>query len=141
MTDLSYLNPPIELVANSQRAASLSARLRSVGVRPIAVGEAWSADSRVPLLVDTGSVSPAGLARLQQAASGGAGRTVILLSPASGAGIDLHDCLLLQRDDDLASLPARLELRRRRDTRASEIMLRKKTAETLNAKAEWTTTE
>jgi len=141
MTDLSYLNPPIELVANSQRAASLSARLRSVGVRPIAVGEAWSADSRVPLLVDTGSVSPAGLARLQQAASGGAGRTVILLSPASGAGIDLHDCLLLQSDDDLASLPARLELRRRRDTRASEIMLRKKTAETLNARAEWTTTE
>ena len=89
MTDLTYLDPPVELLATSPRQEMLSNRMRTHGLRPIAVGETWTEHSRVPLLVDIASMSTTTLERLEQAVRAGIDRTVILLSRQAPAGIDL----------------------------------------------------
>ncbi len=141
MTDLTYLDPPLELVANAPRQAPLASRIRAAGLRPIPVGESWTAGSRVPLLVDVASVSATTLEQLEKAAREGLDRPVILLAAREGAGIDLHDCLLLRGDEEIATLSARLELRRRRATRTSETALRRETARQLGGLEEWVAPE
>ncbi|MEM7766249.1 MAG: hypothetical protein AAF253_02030 [Pseudomonadota bacterium] len=137
MTDLTYLNPPVELLATSPRQEMLAGRMKAHGLRPIPVGEAWTDNSRMPILVDIGSVSSATLERLELSVLNGLDRTVILLSPAEATGVNLHDCLFLHGDDEIASLSARLELRRRRETRANETSLRRETARQLNGLDEY----
>lgn len=137
MTDLTYLDPPVELLATSPRREMLSSRLRACGLRPVPVGESWTEGSRMPVLVDIASVSASTLSRLEAAVRDGVDRPVILLAARGAAGIDLQDCLFIHGDEDISTLAARLELRRRRETRASETALRRETARRLDGLSEW----
>ncbi|MEM0985275.1 MAG: hypothetical protein AAGJ32_03415 [Pseudomonadota bacterium] len=139
LTDLNYLDPPVELLATMPRKAMLTTRLRTSGLRPIALDETWSAGSKMPIVVDVESVAAPTLQKLEQAVRAGMNRTVILLSRKGAAGIDVQDCIVLHGDHELSSLCARLELRRRRETRASETVLRRETAQKLGGLEEWCT--
>lgn len=115
-----FLSQPVELAATSPRLDMIQARLKLASMRPYAfLGDMVAHD---PLLIDTASASPDQLRKLSNAIGTGTTRPVILLGAPAGSFV--NDAILVSRDSDLDSVPARLASFLRRRERASEAKLR-----------------
>ena len=118
-----FLSQPIEVAAASPRLEMIRARLASAGMRPYTLPGGVAACD--PLLIDIASASPGQVRALRQAIGEGASRAVVLLGPPGNSLV--RDAILVSRDSDLASVPARLALHSRRAGRTSEAKLRAST--------------
>ena len=127
MSDMSYLDPPIEIAATSPRLESIVSRMRSSGMRPYAASEPLDFNSTDPLLVDIASVSRTALEHCARAGMMGLSRPMIILDVAD-AGLNLSDVITLRRDRDLAMLKGRLAALARREARNTEVAIRAETA-------------
>tara|TARA_R110000787_G_scaffold20065_4_gene59603 strand:- start:15276 stop:16535 length:1260 start_codon:yes stop_codon:yes gene_type:complete len=134
MSDMSYLDPPIEIAATSPRLESIVSRIRSGGMRPYAASEQLDFHSTDPLLVDIASVSRAVLEQCAQAGMIGLSRPMIILDVAD-AGLNLSDVITLRRDQDLAMLKGRLTAMARREARNVEVAIRAETAREFGLKS------
>ena len=127
MDDLSYKDPPIEVVASSPRKDMIYSRLKANGLRPGPASESI-ADSPLPLLIDTRSAPVDVLQNLQRASAMGLARQVILLSKDN---ISIPGVITLNKDSGLATLASRLASQKRKSLRELEVRLRKETASSL----------
>lgn len=127
MSDMSYLDPPIEIAATSPRLEIIMSRLRSSGMRPYAASEQLDFESTGPLLVDIESVSRKTLEYCAHACMRGLSRPMIILD-VSDAGLNLSDVITLRRDRDLPMLKGRLAALARRESRNVEVAIRAETA-------------
>lgn len=127
MIDLSYLDPRIDVAANSPRLEMIVSRLKAAGLRPFPATAPVSFDSADPLLIDVESVDRGTLERCARAQEMGLSRPIIILS-GPGAGVALSDCIVVARDSDLVHLRPRLVSLARRDARMAEFRIRKETA-------------
>ena len=124
MPDLSYLDPPIEVAAESPRLEMIQSRLRSGRLRPYRASKSVSRNCSEPLLVDLASADPEILRAL---ASSIFTRPVVILGEDS-EGRTLFDALIIDRDKDIPLLRGRLAALSRRKARATELKLRRETA-------------
>ena len=127
MSDMSYLDPPIEIAATSPRLELIMSRLRSSGLRPYAASEQLDFESNGPLLVDIESVSRTTLEYCARACMRGLSRPMIILD-VSDVGLNLSDVITLRRDRDLTMLKGRLAALARRESRNAEVAIRAETA-------------
>jgi two-component system cell cycle response regulator PopA len=127
MSDMSYLDPPIEIAATSPRLEMILARMRSTGMRPYPASEPPDFNSTGPLLVDIASVTRTTLEHCARACAAGLSRPMVILDVAD-AGLDLTDVITLRRDRDLAMLKGRLSALARRQARNMEVSIRAATA-------------
>ncbi len=133
MTDLRFLDPPIEVAAASPRLEMIVSRLRSSGMRPYAAAEPIEFHVADTLLVDVSSASRDTLARCARAVMIESHRQIVLLDiEASGEFSD--DTLVLRRDRDLILLRSQLAAISRRASRLSEAAIRRETALGLGAR-------
>lgn len=124
MTDPDFLNPPIEVLANSPRLDMIKSRLKSAGLRPYdARNDMGNMD---PLLIDAKSVNGLQLQQIKRQIARQSQRVMILLA-APGAPL-LQDAIIITHTSELASIPARLEVARRKQDRLQEVRLRARTA-------------
>ncbi len=133
MTDLRFLDPPIEVAAASPRLEMIISRLRSSGLRPYAAAEPIDFSVADTLLVDVSSASRAVLERCARAAMIDAQRQIVLLD-IEGEATFSDDTLVLKRDRDLTLLRSRLAAIARRTSRLSEAGIRRETALALGAR-------
>ncbi len=132
MSDLSFLDPPIEIAATRPRLDMLLSRLKGFGLRAYPANPPIDFTAPEPLLIDLESVDKATLERCAKACMAGHTRQLILLDP-SDSGITISDAIVIRRDRDLTILKARLAAMARRDTRAREVARRRETAVALGA--------
>jgi len=128
MTDLSFMDPPIDVVAASPRLEMIVARLRACGMRPQFANATMIQPSSAPLLIDFASMpesTPSQLIRLQAAELP---RLVITLGTGNSPVKPLFN---IRNDGELASLPNRLAGHNRRVLRDEEVRLRALSAEDL----------
>ena len=127
MTDPEFLNPPIEVIATSPRLEMIKSRLKSAGMRPYeGRNELGNQD---PLLIDTESMNGAQLHQIKrQMARNNERVTIMLASPDVPL---MQDAIILSKESELSSIPARLEVARRKQDRLKEVRLRAKTAENI----------
>lgn len=135
MDDLSYKDPPVEVVATSPRLEMIMSRLGANQLRPRLAPEDFL-QSPLPLLVDTQSVSAHLLKALQLALANGLTRPVILLGNKDSA---IPGTMALREDGDLSTLASRLAAQRRKNLRDREVLLRRETAMELGVVDETTT--
>jgi len=127
MTDPDFLNPPIEVIATSPRREMLMSRLKSAGLRPYdGRNDPRNED---PMLIDAASMTGAHLHQVKKQMARQTGRVVILLAGADAPL--LQDAIILTHDSDLSTIPARLEVARRKESRLEEVRLRAQSAEEL----------
>ncbi len=134
MSDMSFLDPPIEVAANSPRLDMLVTRLKAHGMRPYPGKAPIDFSASDPLLIDLQSVSAATLERCARACMAGPTRQLVLLD-TTGNGVNITDAIVIQRDRDLTILKSRLASLARRDARAREVVRRRDTAVSLGAVA------
>ncbi|MAN45003.1 MAG: hypothetical protein GYB49_00700 [Alphaproteobacteria bacterium] len=124
MPDLSYLDPPIEVAAESPRLEMIQSRLRSGRMRPYKASRPLSRNCSEPLLVDLESADPEILRILS---SSGVTRPLVILGEDTDGHV-LFDALVVERDKDIPLLRGRLTALSRRNARATELNLRRETA-------------
>lgn len=127
MTNPDFLNPPIEIIATSPRLDMIKSRLKSAGLRPYDARE--DVTNEDPLLIDAASMSGSQLRLIRRQIARENGRTIILLA-APDAPM-LKDAIILTHETELSSLPARLEVSRRKKDRLVEVRLRARTAQNI----------
>ena len=132
MSDLSYMDPPIEVAATSPRLEMILQRLRTSGMRPRAAIEPVEFFEPAPLLIDLQSVGRQTIERCARACMMGLKRQLIILD-ADDTGLALTDAMTLHRDGDLSLLPGKLEAIARRAARAKEVEIRRETAIAMGA--------
>ena len=128
MTDLSYMDPPIDVVAASPRLEMIVARLRASGMRPNYANATMIHPSPVPLLIDFESMPPSTLSQLIRLDAAEVPRKVITLGRGNCPVKPLFN---IERDDELSALPSRLSGHNRRVLRDEEVRLRALSAEDL----------
>jgi GGDEF domain-containing protein len=133
MSDLSYLDPPIEIAATGARLKIVAARLRTGGMRPYGAAETIDFDSADPLLVDLASVHVETLKLCRDACLATLRRPLIILDIAN-AGLTLSDTITIRRDRDLSLVKGRLSAMARRSARVSEVEIRAQTARLFGAR-------
>ncbi|KCZ94668.1 GGDEF domain-containing protein [Hyphomonas johnsonii] len=133
MSDLSYLDPPIEIAATSPRLEMIMSRLRSGGMRPYPASAQVDFNSTDPLLVDISSVPREVIARCARACMAGLTRPLAVLDVAE-TGLALTDAITIRRDRDLTLLKGRLSALARRGARQREFAIRAETASQFGAK-------
>jgi len=111
MTDLSFMDPPIEVAAASPRLEMIITRLRTSGLRPAFANPDIEQGGGVPLLIDIETAPATILSDLARAEAGGVSRPVILLGKQDAP---VKSILHLREDSELALLPTRLASQRRR---------------------------
>lgn len=120
LTDRRFDDPVIEVVSVSPRLEMLMGRLRQAGMRPVPVSSAKVSTSPDPILYDLAAVPDT---RLNPA-----DRLTVTLGPKTATAkgdIHLSDINLLH------TLPARMAIRKREQTRQREANRRTRTAERL----------
>ncbi len=128
MTDFSFMDPPIDVVATSPRLEMIVARLRASGMRPSISNADVIQPSAVPLLIDFESMPPSILSQLVRLKAAEVPRPIITL----GEGTCPQEPLFNIRSDiELAALPNRLAGHNRRVLRDEEVRLRAMSAEDL----------
>ena len=127
MTDPDFLNPPIEVIATSPRREMIMSRLKSAGLRPYDGRNDLTNDD--PMLIDAASMSGTQLHQIKRQMARQSGRVVILLADSDAPM--LQDAIIITHETELASIPARLEVARRKQSRLDEVRLRARSAENL----------
>lgn len=125
MTDPEFLNPPIEVIATSPRLDMIKSRLKSAGLRPYNARNDLTNED--PLLIDAQSMSGSQLRMVRRQIARQSERVIILL--ASPDAPLLQDAIIITHEAELASVPARLAVAKRKRDRLHEVRLRAKTAE------------
>lgn len=128
MTDLTYMDPPIDVVASSPRLEMIVARLRASGMRPSYANATLIQPSPVPLLIDLESMPQSTLSQLLRLDAAEAPRQLVTLGRGS---CPVKPIISISRDEDLSALPSRLAGHNRRKLRDEEIRLRALSAEDL----------
>ena len=128
MTDFSYMDPPIDVIATSPRLEMIVARLRASGMRPSISNADVIQPSAVPLLIDFESMPPSVLSQLVRLKAAEVSRTVITLGDGT---CPIEPLFNLRSDVELAALPNRLSGHNRRVLRDEEVRLRAMSAEDL----------
>lgn len=128
MTDFSYMDPPIDVVATSPRLEMIVARLRASGMRPSISNADVLQPSAVPLLIDFESMPPSVLSQLVRLKAAEVPRTIITLGEGT---CPLQPLFNVRTDIELAALPNRLSGHNRRALRDEEVRLRAMSAEDL----------
>ena len=127
MTDPDFLNPPIEVIATSPRLEMIKSRLKAAGLRPYEGRNELG--NRDPMLIDTESMNGTQLHQIKrQMARNNERITILLASPDAPL---MQDAIILSSESELSSIPARLEVARRKQDRLKEVRLRAKTAENM----------
>lgn len=125
MTNPDFLNPPIEVVATSPRLQMIVSRLKSAGLRPYESRN--EPNNEDPILIDAASMNGTQIHQLKRQMVHQSDRIrVVLASPDAPT---LPDAIILTHESELSSIPARLEVIRRKLDRLTEVRLRAKTAE------------
>ena len=124
MPDLSYLDPPIEVAAESPRLEMIQSRLRAGRMRPYRASTPIARNCSEPLLVDLESADPESLRILS---GSNVSRPLVILGEDT-EGRTLFDALIIERDKDIPLLRGRLTALSRRNARATELNLRRETA-------------
>ena len=106
MSDLSYMDPPIEIAATGVRLKIIAARLRTGGMRPYDAAETIDFGSTDPLLIDIASAQIETLERCRDACDAGLARPLIILDTAN-TGLHLSDAITIRRDRDLSLVRGR----------------------------------
>lgn len=128
MSDMSYMDPPIDVVANSPRLEMIIARLRASGMRPHCANEDVLQPSTVPLLVDLETVNSTVLTRLLRLEVAKRPRIVITLG---NGNIPVTPLFNIQSEQEISVIRNRLASHKRRALRDEEIQLRAHSAEEL----------
>ena len=132
MSDLSYMDPPIEIAATGVRLKIIAARLRTGGMRPYDAAETIDFGSTDPLLIDIASAQIETLERCRDACDAGLSRPLIILDTAN-TGLHLSDAITIRRDRDLSLVRGRLHAMARRSARMIEVEIRAETARQFGA--------
>ena len=128
MSDLSFLDPPIEIAAEGARADLIFSRLRASGLRPYSAAYPLDFSAPDPLLIDIETATRPVLEALSRAAMVQVHRQVVLLD-TSGAPLPTSgDAVFLRSDRDLPTLKSRLTALARRASRLREAEIRRDTA-------------
>lgn len=123
-TDLSYLDPQIEVIATSPRREMLMSRLATSGFRPLR-GEARArVGTGAACLVDCASTSESDLVRLLVRMESDPVRPLVLLGAPEKMAKPPRSAIKLKDEAGLPGLRARLDLRRRQLLCESERALR-----------------
>ena len=128
MTDMSYMDPPIDVVATSPRLEMIVARLRASGMRPSCANAGVLHPSAVPILLDFASMPPSVLSQLVRLKAAEVPRTIITLGNGTCPVTPLFN---IRSDLELTALPNRLASHNRRVLRDEEVRLRSLSAEDL----------
>lgn len=131
MSDLSFLDPPIEIAAESPRLEILASRLRASGMRPYPA--TWPVDFSAPdpLLIDIYTAGRDLLDALSRAAMVQAHRQVVLLDTSNSQLPASGETIIVRREEDLGALKSRLMALARRASRLREADIRRDTASAL----------
>lgn len=129
MNHLTYLDPPIEVLASSPRLDMILSRLKAGRVRPFRADLPLSGHSADALLIDTASIDGEMLNEVI-AQIGNSLRPIMVLGDASIANC-FENAVFVPRDRDLTVLRGRLEAISRRTNRLSELKLRIESAKEL----------
>ncbi|KJS36381.1 MAG: hypothetical protein VR74_12815 [Hyphomonas sp. BRH_c22] len=127
MSDMSYLDPPIEIAATGVRLKIIAARLRTGGMRPYEADDMIDFGSTEPLLVDIASVEVETLESCRDACLAGLSRPLVILDIAN-TGLNLSDAITIRRDRDIPLVKGRLNAMARRFARTLEFEIRAQTA-------------
>ena len=128
MTDLTYMDPPIDVVASSPRLEMIVARLRASGMRPSYANDTILQPSQVPVLIDFESMPPSTLSQLVRLDAAEVPRSVITLGRGN---CPVKPIIAISSDDELPALPSRLAGHNRRLLRDEEVRLRALSAQDL----------
>ena len=121
MTDTSYMDPPIDVIAASPRLEMIVARLRACGMRPRCANADVLQPSAVPLLIDFESMPLGILPQLTRLDAAAVPRTLITL----GEGMSpVKPLFHIHHESELSALPNRLAGHSRRVLREEEVRLR-----------------
>lgn len=105
----------------------IKSRLKSAGLRPYDARD--DVTNEDPLLIDAASMSGSQLRMVRRQIARENERTIILLA-SPGAPV-LKDAIIITHESELASIPARLEVARRKKDRLVEVRLRASTAQAI----------
>ena len=128
MSDLSFFDPPIEIVAESPRQEMILSRLRSGGMRPYRASHPIDFGASDPLLIDIPTASRDVLQALSRAAMIQVHRQIVLIDTWVARLMPGEARVLLRRDRDLTTLRGRLTALNRRAVREREAQIRCDTA-------------
>lgn len=128
MTDIHYMDPPIDVVASSPRLEMIIARLRASGMRPTYANATLIHPSPVPLLIDYETMPPSTLSQLTRLEAAEVPRQLITLGKGSSPIKPLFN---LVSDDEISTLRDRLSGHKRKMLRDEEVRLRAMSAEDL----------
>lgn len=127
MHPLPYLHPQIDVLSSGERLDRLSRLLRAAGMRPITARLPLEPDASLPLLIDLAGLDGAVLAQLLRTCLKGYSRPLVYLQQTGQPVRRLGDAIILASETELAGLPSRLALRRRRRLVDRERALREAT--------------
>jgi len=105
----------------------IKSRLKSAGLRPYDARD--DVTNEDPLIIDAASMSGSQLRMVRRQIARENERTIILLA-SPGAPV-LKDAIIITHESELASIPARLEVARRKKDRLIEVRLRASTAQAI----------
>lgn len=131
MTDPDFLNPPIEVIATAPRLQMIKSRLKSAGLRPYETRDDYGNED--PIFIDAESISGKQLHQIKRQTLSHIERPLILLA-SSGPPV-LEDAIIIGHESEISSLPARLEVVRRKNDRLAEVRLRARSAEQIAGSA------
>lgn len=134
MSDLSFLDLPIEVCAATPRLDSVMARLKASGMRPYPASHPIDFSAPDPLIIDISTATRDVLDGLSRAAMVQEHRQVVLLDISNSQLPVSGETVILRRDEDLAALKSRLVALARRATRLREAALRRNTASVLGVR-------
>lgn len=135
MEDLSYLDPPIEVSAESPRLEMIMQRLRTSGMRPYRLEADVDLTCADPLLIDVASTSRETLEKCMTSAVFGLKRQIVMLHKGENPIVD-PNVVWVSHDNDLNLLPQRLISLARKSIREREVALRRETIMELGSVAE-----
>ena len=128
MSDLSFLDPPIEIAAESPRTEMIFSRLKASGLRPYPAAHPIDFSAADPLLIDIATATRPILEALSRAAMVQVHRQIVLLDTSASQLPSAGETVILRRDRDLAGLKSRLTALARRSSRLREAEIRRDTA-------------
>lgn len=130
MTDLSYLDPAIEVAAEAPRLYMIQQRLKQGSMRPYAAKLPIDFEHTDPLLIDMQTASTDTLQMCARAQMMGLPRKLIMLQGQAKMP-PIRDALVVQNDAGLAVLPGQLQTIARREASEREYQARRATAASL----------
>ncbi|MBK8199575.1 MAG: hypothetical protein IPK75_14575 [Acidobacteria bacterium] len=131
MSDLSFLDPPIEVCAQSPRLEPVVARLKASGMRPYPAAHPIDFSAPDPLLIDISTATREVLDALSRAAMVQVHRQIVLVDTSNSQLPASGETIILRRDEDLVALKSRLLALARRSSRLREAEIRRETASAL----------